>query len=110
MKHELDNILKSIPIYVNFEDIVEFERLNDRISAISFLYANTIGVCDGFLEYCPDNILPTIEENLSWIWTVRPDLGDDMMVLEIPESFKVLITAYKNDNLDHFWDFMNKHK
>ncbi|UZR93482.1 hypothetical protein [Chondrinema litorale] len=108
MTHELDKILDSIPINVTFNEIVELDKLNDRISAISVLYANTIGVCEGYLEYCPDSILPSLEENLSWIWTIRPDLGDDMMVMDIPESFKVLITAYKGNNMDQFWDFMSK--
>ncbi len=108
MKTELEQILESLPNEVKFEEITEFEKLDERISAVGVLYANTIGVCEGFIEFCPDNEPPLLEEKLSWIWTIKPNLGIDIQKQNVSENLKMLITSYQKDELDKFWDYISE--
>lgn len=51
MKTELEHILNSTPKEVEFSNIVEFDKLDERISAVGVLFANTIGVNEKSIEF-----------------------------------------------------------
>jgi hypothetical protein len=103
---ELQNILRNIPVEIKWEDVVQRERMDERISCVGMLSPNTIGVCEGYLEYCPDNNPPHLEENLSWIWVIRPDLVDDLLKLNLSEEFKKLLLCYQSDTMEEWWEFV----
>ena len=76
MESELNMILKSVPTEVKFNEIVEIDKMDERISAVGALCANTIGVYEDYIEFCPDNEPPLKDEELSWIWVLSPDFGN----------------------------------
>jgi len=106
MSIELENILKSIPKEVEFNDIIEFDKLDERISAVGVLFANTIGVNEKSVEFCPDNEPPLFEEIISWIWTFRPDLGKEILKQNLSEDLIKLVSSYENGEMNKFWDYI----
>ncbi|WP_339697773.1 hypothetical protein [uncultured Marixanthomonas sp.] len=107
MKSELDQIIESIPKAVSWKEIVDFDNFDERLSAICVLFVNTIGVCENYIEFCPDNEPPLREEELSWIWPFRPDLSDELLKLELSNDFRMLINSYKESEMDKFWDYIS---
>tara|TARA_R110002072_G_scaffold302818_1_gene488939 strand:- start:549 stop:968 length:420 start_codon:yes stop_codon:yes gene_type:complete len=108
MKIELENILKLAPSEVLFSEIIEFDKLDERISAVGVLFANTIGVNENSIKFCPDNEPPLIEEIISWIWTFRPDLGIEILNQELSDDLMKLISSYENNEMDKFWVYINE--
>ena len=106
MKFVLDNILKSVPNEVEFSEIIEFDKLDDRISAVGVLFANTIGVNEKSIEFCPNNEPPLIEEIISWIWTFRPDLGTEILNQNLSEDLIKLISSYEKNEMNNFWNYI----
>jgi hypothetical protein len=51
--------LASPPDIVSWSEVVEFTRWNDRRSCIDVFFANLLGVCDGYVEWCPDGDPPS---------------------------------------------------
>lgn len=107
MESELNQIIESIPKEVSWKEIVDFDNFDERLSAISVLFVNTIGVCENYIEFCPDNEPPLREEELSWIWSYRPDLSDELLKLELSDDFRMLINSYKLSEMDKFWDYIS---
>ena len=108
MKIELENLLKLVPKEALFSEIIEFNKLDERISAVGVLFANTIGVNEKSIEFCPDNEPPLIEEIISWVWTFRPDLGIEILNQELPDALMKLISSYENNEMDKFWVYINE--
>ena len=106
MKIELENLLKLVPKEVLFSEIIEFNKLDERISAVGVLFVNTIGVNEKSIEFCPDNEPPLIEEIISWVWTFRPDLGIEILNQELPDDLMKLISSYENNEMDKFWVYI----
>lgn len=107
MESELNKIIEAMPREVCWKDIVDFSTLDERLSAISVLFANIVGVCENYIEFCPDNEPPLMEEKLSWIWLYRPDLSDALLKLELSDDFRILIKSYKLSKMDKFWEYMS---
>jgi len=106
MKNELNKILESIPSEVQWSDIVDSDNFNERLSAVSALFVNTIGVGENYIEFCSDNEPPLKEEELSWVWSYRPDLANEILEMDLSEDFRVLIESYKDSEMDRFWKLM----
>lgn len=107
MKSELEKILESIPAEVPWSKIVEFDKFDERQSAVGVLYSNTIGVGENYIEFCPDDDPPLKEEILSWIWAFRPDLGSEMLEMRLSEDFKFLIESYNSSEMQKFWNYVS---
>jgi hypothetical protein len=107
MAADFKSLIDFTPKEVSFKDIVDFNRLDERISAVGVLFANTIGVSDGYIEFCPDNEPPLIEEIISWIWTFRPDLAVDILKQTLSKDFKLLIESYQTGDMNKWWDYIN---
>lgn len=105
MKGSLEEILESVPNEVQWTDIVEFDEFNLRMDTVGVLFANTIGVADQYMEFCPDNTPPLKEEILSWIWACRPDLGKEIVNQGISKGLRILIESYANQDMDRFWQY-----
>lgn len=104
----LAELLKSIPREVININIVEQENIEERISAVGTIYENTIGVKEASIEFIPNDNLPSQSEILSWIWTFRPDLGEEILTYDIEPEFKKLIESYKSGKMDEFWKYMTE--
>jgi hypothetical protein len=94
---DLQSILNSIPNQVNWQDIVEFEKLDERVSIANEVCANLIGVNDGSIEWCPDEEPANQLETLLWWWVVRPDLGAAIARVA-PQELKEIISQYILNN------------
>ena len=108
MTEDYKQLINSTPIEVKFFDILEFDKLDERVSAIGVLYSNTIGVCDGYVEFCPDNEPPLLEEKISWIWAIRPDLENKILKQELSNDLKLLIESYQKNEMIKWWKFINE--
>ena len=89
----MQTILDSIPNEVPWQDIVQFDKLDERIVLANDLCANIIGVNEGYIEWCPDDEPPSLLETLTWWWVVRPDLGA-AIAIEAPQEPKEIISQY----------------
>ncbi|TAE55606.1 MAG: hypothetical protein EAZ76_15490 [Nostocales cyanobacterium] len=90
---DLQSILNSIPNEVNWQDIVQFNKLDERVAIANDIFPNLIGVNEGYIEWCPDNEPPTLLETLLWWWVIRPDLGA-AIAIEAPQELKEIISQY----------------
>jgi len=70
---DIQLILSSIPHEIRWQDIVQFEKLDDRVTIANDLCTNIIGVNEGTIEWCPNENPPHHLEKLVWWWVVRPD-------------------------------------
>ena len=107
MKSELEKILETVPTEVPWSEIVDFDKFDERQSAVIVLYPNTIGVCESYIEFCPDYEPPQREEILSWIWAFRPDLADEILEMNLSEDFKILLESYNSSEMQKFWDYVS---
>ncbi|MGK7956998.1 MAG: hypothetical protein AB4063_17375 [Crocosphaera sp.] len=90
---DVENILNSIPNEVAWEDVVQFDKLDDRVAIANDFFPNIIGVNDGSIEWCPNKEPPNYLEKLLWWWVVRPDMGA-AIALEAPLELKRIIGNY----------------
>jgi hypothetical protein len=90
---DVQSILEAIPNEVRWQNIVQFEKLDERVAIANDLCANIIGVNEGYIEWCPNDEPPSLLETLTWWWVVRPDLGA-AIAIEAPQEFKEIISQY----------------
>lgn len=90
---DVQAILDSIPNEVPWQDIVQFDKLDERVALANDLCANIIGVNEGYIEWCPNDEPPSRLETLTWWWVVRPDLGA-AIAIEAPPELKEIISPY----------------
>lgn len=93
MDPAIKSILQSLPDRIAWTDVPEFERLDERVSAMEWLYGDIIDMGDGWVGWCPNNDPPTSAETLAWWWVARPDLGNEI-AREADEEFRELILDY----------------
>lgn len=108
MDKELKELIDNYPKQLNWEEVLDFDKFDERLSAVDCLVVNTIGVSDGFIEFIPDNNPPLKEEILCWIWAIRPDLSTELMKLdEIQDDFKILLESHIENRMENFWDHIS---
>lgn len=90
---DVQSILNSIPNQVEWQDIIQFEQLDQRVTIANDLCANIIGVNESSIEWCPNEEPPNQMETLVWWWVVRPDLGA-AIAIEAPQELKEIISQY----------------
>ena len=90
---DIQSILSSIGNEVRWQDIVQIEKLDDRVAIANELCANIIGVNEGYIDWCPNDDPPSRLETLIWWWVVRPDLGA-AIAIESPQELKEIIGQY----------------
>ncbi len=94
--------LESTPTQINWDDIEDLERFDERRSAVDCLFINTIGVNDGFVEWCPNDDPADMEERLAWIWCIQPSAGREILTLTQSE-LRYLVESYLADEMDTWW-------
>ncbi|MDB9515173.1 hypothetical protein PN499_28635 [Kamptonema animale CS-326] len=93
LDENIESILNSIPNEIHWKDIVQFEKLDERVAIANDLCANIIGINEGTIEWCPNENPPNHLEKLVWWWVVRPDLGA-AIAKEAPQEFRKIISQY----------------
>ena len=99
------NLPNNIPSEVTYGEIEEFEDLDTRVSAISCIFTNIIGVNENTVEWCPNVDPPEKEEYLGWLWVIRPSLGKQIM-LECSEELSKLINAYDSKHMEKWFEYI----
>ena len=94
--------LESTPTTIGWKEIEDFERFDERRSAVDCLFINTIGVNDGYVEWCPNDEPPNIEERLAWIWCVQPSSASEIIELSKSE-LRRLVVSYQSNEMDRWW-------
>ena len=96
------SIVRNIPEQVKWTDIENFEDFDIRRSAVDCLYANTIGVSEEFVEWCPDDIN---DDNVycAWVWSVRPSLGEELKK-HCDSELRELIESYESGGIDSWFE------
>jgi len=77
--------------------IIDFSRIDERVSSVNAAFTNLVGVNEGYLEWCPNEDPPAPDETLAWLWVVRPDLGDEIASAAANEFFRAVIRRYENN-------------
>jgi hypothetical protein len=72
--------MNSLPRRVAWNDIPQFERLDDRVAAVNIAAGAIVDVTRGYVALTTDDA-PTEEELLAWAWLIRPDLEEQVMLL-----------------------------
>ncbi len=90
---DVETILNSIPNEVAWKDVVQLDKLDDRVAIANDFCPNIVGVNDGSIEWCPNEEPPSYLEKLVWWWVVRPDMGA-AIALEAPLELKRIIGNY----------------
>lgn len=94
---DIQSILTSISNEVAWENIVQLDKLDERVALANDLCANLIGVNEGYIEWCPNDEPPSQLETLTWWWVIRPDLGA-AIAIEAPDELKKIIGKYILDS------------
>jgi len=86
-----------IPRVVDFKNIREFERMEERFFDVEQFYGDIVGMNIDSVEFCPNNTPPEKnEEVLPWLWLIHPEWKDE--ILEVADSrLKEIIHDYLND-------------
>ena len=58
--------------HVAFSEIVEFDRIDDRVAIINTAFDLLIGMNLGFVEFCPNQNPPSRAELIALAWLVNP--------------------------------------
>lgn len=103
----LKELIENYPNEVTFEEIVDFENFDERLSVVDCVVVNSIGVSEGFIEFIPDNNPPLNEEILCWIWAIRPDLMNEILQKNISDDLEFALNSYLNNSMDKFWDYIS---
>lgn len=75
MNADIKRLLCALPSKIAWSDIVQFEYIDERVLAANHLCGDIIGMCEGYVEWCPNHNPPSVAETLVWWWVIRPDLG-----------------------------------
>lgn len=103
----LEELIVNYPNEIAFDEIVDFENFDDRLSVVDCIVVSSIGVNEGFIEFIPDNNPPLNEEILCWIWAFRPDLTNEILLKNISVDFEFVLKSYLNNSMDKFWDYIS---
>jgi hypothetical protein len=91
------------PREVPFAEVGDFDQLDERVSAVKVIFGSVVGVNDGYIEWCPDDVTPSEQERLAWIWLCSPSLDGEIL----PRAdgwFRDLIVAYRAGEMRRWWD------
>ncbi|TAE80871.1 MAG: hypothetical protein EAZ83_17090 [Oscillatoriales cyanobacterium] len=78
---DIQSILNSIPHQIPWQNIVQFEKLDDRVAIANNLCANIIGVNENTIEWCPNDEPPDRLETAA-------------IAKEAPQELKQIISQY----------------
>jgi hypothetical protein len=95
--------IENTPREVRWSEVGDFDQLDERVSALSVIFGSVINMNDGSMEWCPDDMPPTEQERLAWIWLCNPVL--DAALLPCAKGrFRDLLVAYRAGEMGRWWD------
>jgi hypothetical protein len=94
---ELSGLVESQGRSARFEDIGDLPRVDERVASLASVFANIIGVNEGYISWLPNHDPPALDERLAWLWIVRPDLGPAVARYCSSEGLKVAIERYERE-------------
>ena len=100
-------LINTPPKTFPWAEVVDFQKLDERLSCIDCLYTNIIGVNDGEVEWCPNDDPPSKEETLAWLWFIRPDLSGEI-TNDAPQKLKYLMESYRHNEMENWWKELTK--
>ena len=95
--------IENTPRQVPFAEVGDFDQLDERVSAVKVIFGSVVGVNDGYIEWCPDDIAPSEQERLAWIWLCNPSLDGEILP-RADEWFRDLVVSYRAAEMDRWWD------
>ena len=98
-------LLGDPPKKVAWSDVADFDRLDERRSCIDCLYANILGVNEGYVEWSPNDSPPSRDETLALLWFIRPDLGAEI-ASDASAPLRNLIHKFQTNDMDSWWEEM----
>lgn len=94
--------VQDTPRQVPWSAVGEFERLDERVGAMTVIFGSVIGVNDGSVDWCPDDLPPSEQERLAWIWLCNPALDIDMLP-HLEGWVRELVVAYRAGEMEQWW-------
>ena len=93
------------PREVPWTEIDDFANLDERVGVVTVLFGNMFGVNDGYVEWCPDDIPPTEQEQerLAWLWLCWPCLFDELRLGAKRDLLEVM-TEYNAGRMEEWWN------
>ena len=95
----LPSLIEDTPFEVPWGAVVEGDDFDYRRSCVDTMFVNTIGVDDGHYSWCPNGDPPSTQEQLAWIWAIRPDLSSAILPRAKGE-FAEFLQSFIHDRLD----------
>jgi hypothetical protein len=90
---DVRSILSALPQKVVWQDVAQFENVDERVLLATHIGGDIVGMSYGFVEWCPNNDPPSELETFLWWWVVRPDLGA-AIAYEADEETRLTIADY----------------
>lgn len=84
---------------VMHSEITERDLIGVRLSCLKVIFGSTIGMNVGSVDWLPDDIPPTREESIAWLWFCRPDLAELFYTVADFELRRLMI-MYEQDRLE----------
>lgn len=94
-----------LPFEIAQTDTEDFSRFDERMTAVNCLFANTIGVNESTIEWCPNNEPPEQDEKLAWLWLINPSRGVELLP-QCSEELSKLINAYISKTMESWFEYM----
>ena len=94
--------IENTPWEVRWSAIADFDQLDERVSAVAVIFGSVIGMNDGSVEWCPDDIPPAEQERLAWVWLCNPGLDSEILPLA-KGRFRDLVRAYRANDMRGWW-------
>jgi hypothetical protein len=95
--------IENTPHEVRWSDVADFDQLDERVSAVTVIFGSVVGVNDGSVEWCPEDIPPTEQERLAWIWLCNPSLDGDILP-RAKGRFRDLMVAWRAGAMRQWWE------
>ena len=90
------------PRRVSHSEIRRFDDLDQRVSAGTVLFGSVFGVNEESIDWVPDDIPPTEQERLAWLWLIDPTRSDDLLD-DAHDPLRALLLAYRDDRMQEWW-------
>ena len=90
--------LEDIPRKVEFKNIQEFDRMEERFFDIQAHFGDILGMSVDSVEFCPNHKPPEIQsEILPWLWLIHPELKVEILQ-QADDKLKKIIAEYDFDS------------
>jgi hypothetical protein len=93
-ENEIDGLLNDESNVAKLSDIEAAGQLDERVSIVNRAFVNLIGMNRGYVEFCPNESPPSMDERLAWLWLRRPSLSRSILDRCRNALFAQLVAAH----------------